>query len=243
MRALITLGLILAGTSYLSSQNSSWYSNNKRVTGNGNVVEKTHAVKDFHSLQIGDAFKVRLIQDDENKVVIITDENLHEHIAVINKNGILSIQVQADFREFNDLTVYITFKELDNINFDGECIVDAENQLKFDELDFSLTGATSTELDIEVNTLNIQVSGASTTTLSGSIQKSNILVNGAGSFNAEKLSIDEVNINVSGGGTAEILVNEILEANVSGGGMLEYSGDPTKVEENISGGGSCNHKK
>jgi len=243
MRALITLGLILAGTSYLSSQNNSWYSNNKKVTGNGNVVEKTHTITDFHSLQVGDAFKVHLIQADENKVVIKTDENLHEHIAVINKNGILSIQVQAEFKQSNDLTVYLTFKELDKINFNGTCIVNAEKQLKFNELDLSLAGATNTELDIEVNTLNIQVSGASTTTLSGTTKKGNISVNGAGSFNAEKLSIDEVNINVSGGGTADILVNEILEAHVSGGGMLEYSGDPTKVDENVSGGGSCNHKK
>lgn len=243
MRALITLGLILAGTSYLSSQNNSWHNNKKRVTGNGNIVEKTQTVKEFHSLHVGDSFKVHLIQSDEEKVVIKTDENLHEHIVVTNKNGDLSIRVQAEFRESNDLTIYVSFKDVEHMNFGGACIINAENQLKFNELDLNLAGSTNTELDITANTLNVQVSGASNLTLSGTTQKSDIIVNGAGNLNAEKLSIDEANINVSGGGTAEVTVNEILEATISGGGLLEYSGDPSKVEENISGGGTCYHKK
>lgn len=88
---------------------------------------------------------------------------------------------------------------------------------------FSLSGASSLELEGSANDIDIEVSGASRVKLSN-------------------FSVVDVNIDLSGGSDATVNASGRLDGDLNGGSKLNYIGNPTLGSINASGGSTISQK-
>jgi len=208
------------------------------VKGDGNVVKEERTVGSFSAIDVGGAFHVFLTQGNEEKLVVEADENLLDIITTEVRGNTLKISTDKDIRNYDVLNVYITFKELEDLDISGACKLSAENKLSFDNLELECSGASDVELKFSANNLDIDFSGASNIDLYGSADKVELEVSGASDLDAYDFEMNYLDINISGASHAKVFVNEELSADVSGAASLKYKGSPVITNHDVSGAGS-----
>ncbi len=78
--------------------------------------------------------------------------------------------------------------------------------------------------------------------LSGSAEVLKVGVSGAANLEAKELIARLVKIDLSGAANATVYAEESVNASVSGVGNINYYGNPSDVQSNVSGIGSINRK-
>jgi len=230
---LISVVLFLA----LSMQSSCSYAFNG-IKGDGNVVKEKRDVSSFSGIDVGGAFKVFLTQGSTEKLEVEADENLLEIITTEVKAGTLYISTKKDINDSEALNIYITFKELHEMEVSGACQLSGEDKFTFTDLEMDCSGASDIELKLIANSLELDCSGASNITLFGSVPKVEMDVSGASHFDAYDLEVENYEIEVSGAAGAKIFVTGELSAEVSGAAHLKYKGDARITHHDVSGAGS-----
>ena len=208
------------------------------IKGNGNVVKQERQLNSFGALDVGGAFKVFLTQGDKEFVIVEADENLLDVISTEVRGNTLVIKTTEDIRDSEALNIYLTFKELDDIEISGACHLVGENKMKFGNLDLECSGASDVELKFAAQELSLDFSGASKVELYGSAESVDLDLSGASHFDGYDLEADIYNVDVSGASHAKIFVNNELSAEVSGAASLKYKGEPTIKQHDVSGAAS-----
>ncbi len=208
------------------------------IKGNGNVVKQDRQIGSFSGLDVGGAFKVFLTQGDNESLVVEADENLLDIITTEVRGNTLVIKTTEDIRDYEVLNIYLTFKEMDEMEISGACRLVGENKMKFGNLDLECSGASDVELKFSAQKLSLDFSGASQVELYGSAESVELDLSGASGFDGYDLEADIYNVDVSGASHAKIYVNKELSAEVSGAASLKYKGDPVIKEHDVSGAGS-----
>jgi Putative auto-transporter adhesin, head GIN domain len=91
--------------------------------------------------------------------------------------------------------------------------------------------------NLSTTELTTKISGSGTITASGTADDQDLDISGSGRYQADQLASKTVNAGISGSGTASVLVSDALDVRISGSGTLTYSGDPTRVTQDVSGSG------
>jgi Putative auto-transporter adhesin, head GIN domain len=200
-------------------------------------------VKNFHGINVEDAFDVYLSQSEEEVVAISGSEKDKKYITTEVKNGILNIRLDAKGVSVHwgnrKLRAYISFKQIDRISVKGACNVMIAGALKLNELSIQLSGASDLRGDLkaklEINKLGIDISGASDMIVAGKVGSLYIEASGASKFKGFDLTADMCDVRASGASDIKITVNKELTANVSGATDLKYKGEGVVKEIRSSG--------
>lgn len=210
----------------------------KGVRGNGNIVKQERNISSFSGLEVGGAFRVFLTQGDEEKLVVEADENLLDIIETKVRGGTLIISTNENIKQFKTMNIYLTFKDIDDMEISGACHLSGENKFRFNDLDLDCSGASEVDIKLSANSLNMDISGASSVDLFGSAERISLDISGASSLDAYELEMVDCDIEVSGAANARISVNNELSAEVSGASKLRYKGNPKIISHEVSGAGS-----
>jgi len=226
--AMILLFAMLTSTSF-----GCW--NIPRDKGIGDNVKEERTIGSFTKLQIGGAFKVYLIQGDQEKLVLEADaEEMKEIVTEVTGNK-LKIYTKSNWPgNFHEMNVYLTFKSLDYIDLSGAVEVQSEELLTFSELQMDVSGATELKMELKAERLNVEFSGASEVTFSGSCKTGRFETSGASELDASGLEFTDLEIEVSGASDAKVWATGSLNINASGASDIRYKGSP-KVSINESG--------
>ncbi len=208
------------------------------IKGNGKVTKQERQLNSFSALDVGGAFKVFLTQGDKEFVIVEADENLLDVISTEVRGNTLVIKTTKDIRDSEVLNIYLTFKELDEMEISGACRLVGENKMKFGNLDLECSGASDVELKLAAQKLSFDFSGACKVELYGSAESVDLDLSGASHFDGYDLEADIYNVDVSGASHAKIFVNSELSADVSGAASLKYKGEPTIKHHDVSGAAS-----
>jgi hypothetical protein len=176
----------------------------------------------------------------EGIITVTTDENIHEYMDIYVEDDILIIKTKTDvsFRSKKGIHVTVPVQEISSIYLVGSGDIDTKNQLKSEVMDITLTGSGAIDLDVNVGTLDTKVSGSGTMSLRGISRDLEVKVTGSGSFDGESLTAKNTEAYVSGSGAISVKTTNSLKARVHGSGDISYSGNPTSINEKISGSGS-----
>lgn len=208
------------------------------IDGNGNVIKKEYEVENFEQIKVNGGFKVYLRQNNKAEVILETDDNLLDYITVeVNDNELL-IEPKQRIGEYKMLNIYISAKNIDNIDLNGAVELISKSKIKSKQLSIDGSGAVDIDLDIDIRKLNIDISGASEIDLKGETDKLSVDISGAGELNAFELISENVTIDISGAGSAKVNVTEELEVDITGAGSVIYKGNPEKIDKHITGAGS-----
>ncbi|MCD4746553.1 MAG: DUF2807 domain-containing protein [Bacteroidales bacterium] len=208
------------------------------IVGNGNVVKQERQVSSFSAIKVGGAFEVHLTQGNTESLTIEADENLMDIIETKVRNNTLIISTKESIRKSKALNLYISFKDIENLDISGAVEVKGINKMNFKTLSIEGSGASEVELKLTANELELDFSGASEIELSGNASIVELDISGAGEFMGEDLETDKFIVSISGAGNAEINVKDELEIDISGAANLKYKGNPRIVNQNVSGAGS-----
>jgi len=228
----------------------------------GPIITRQYDYTDFTAIEIGDAFELTVTPADTFSVAITAREGLFEHINVSRSGDTLKIDMNNFFLSFNRSgEVRITMPELRWLDLSGAVEADVTGFASGQDLDVRLSGASRLDMDMETGRFTADLSGASelagrltaTATdigLSGASEiklegsGGDIKINGSGASEAElaDFPVDNADIDLSGASQVSLDISGRLDVSLSGASRVEYSGNPTLGDTDISGGSVLERK-
>lgn len=184
-------------------------------------------------LRKGDAFVVEVAASEDDLAKIITEVN----------NKTLQISRKSSFFHWGDGgTVYVTMPTLVSLDASGGSDVKAEGTFASDNLRIGASGGSDLTIDVAAGALDIEASGGSDMRVSGTARSARVESSGGSDLNAGALTADEADVESSGGSDLTISVRQKIVGDASGGSDVTYSGTPSSVNVNTSGGSEIHHR-
>jgi len=207
----------------------------------GASAQETRQVARFHALSVSSSFNVVLQQgSDESVRLDITGIDLDD-IRTEVSDGTLKIYKKRGSRNWNNRaqgTIYITYRELDEIHSSGSSDVRCSDPLRARYFELSSSGSGNLYLrDLEAEELRARISGSSDIEVEGGVDRQEISISGSGNYDAAELDCASTSIRISGSGDAAVVARESLKTSVSGSGDVSYWGNPQHVDTHTSGSG------
>ncbi|GAB1402878.1 hypothetical protein MASR1M74_00560 [Lentimicrobium sp.] len=201
------------------------------------AIKEERKVAHFTELEVSSAFKVFLTQGSEEKLLIDASEvDLKEVITEVKDNKLIIRLTPTNFsRQIGNISVFLTFTTLTDIDVSGAVELKGSNEMRFNELEIEGSGASIINLNISAKKLECELSGASSATLIGQTDYFNIDISGASKLNAMEVLAKTCKLKVSGASSAKVNVKDTLRIDGSGASEVLYSGNPNVVETELSG--------
>ena len=174
----------------------------------------------FSKIKISGPLKVYLSQStEENLAISASEEKFKEMIKTVVKNNVLHIYIEGGnkiWRNNINPKVYVSFKELNNLEISGASSVMNVGSIKGNEL-------------------SVDISGASKAIISGSTNELFLECSGASDFTSFDLVAQKARIDASGASDVAVKVTNTIQANASGASRIYYKGNPPDTELKDSG--------
>lgn len=200
----------------------------KTIEGNGKLVTRTVDVKSFDALKASGVYDLKLSQGTSESVRIEADENLQELFHVRNDGSKLIIEMDklknTKLNSKNRMRVYVTFKNLKNMELSTVGNVSSEKRLSFDDLEFRNSNVGNVDLELTANKINVQNRNVGNVELSGKAQDAVFTNRGVGNFKAGDFVVQTVEIENSGIGSAEVNAEKGLKVNDNMMGKVKNKG-------------------
>jgi len=205
----------------------------------GNFIKEERAVSGFTALDVGGAYKIYLSQGDQEKLVIEADKDEIGEIVTKVVGNKLMISTKAGWPgRLHEMSIYLTFKNLDYIDFSGAVEVVSENALSFTNLEMDVSGAAEIDLEMKAERFEAEFSGASDIDFRGTCKTGFIEISGASEFDAEGLEFEDLRIELSGASDAKVFTTNKLSIDASGASSIRYKGNPPDISVDESGASS-----
>ena len=200
--------------------------------------KETRQLEDFDAINVGEAIDVLLIAGNTNKAALQVRGIDLEDVLTDVSGGTLKIHLASGNYNNTDVEIVLTYKSINKLKVSSAADVKSQNAIKANDLELVVSSAGEAELELAVDNLEVDISSSGGLTVSGSARTQEIEVSSAGSYNGTDLKSEEADIKVSSAGSAKCNASKILNASASSGGTIRYTGDPDKIRENASSGGS-----
>jgi hypothetical protein len=188
---------------------------NEKIEGNGKVVTKEVAVKSFDGLKASGIYELKLSQGDKESVRIEADENLQEYFTVTNNGSTLVINMEKlrnkNLNGKHTLRVYVTFRDLKELDLRMVGNIASEKELSFDNLKIHNKSVGNLKLGLTANKLDLDNESVGNVTLSGKATNAVFENGGVGSLMAGDLVVQTLDIENEGVGSAEVNAEKELK--------------------------------
>lgn len=211
------------------------------INGNGKIVTEQHNVDAFHSVSTSGVFELVLISG-EPKVVVETDENIHDHIIIEVKAGVLSVSSGDKMLNADELIVTVYYDNINEISLSGASSLKTSGVLKSDRLVLDISGAAEADLSLDVDEFAVDLSGGGEVKLQGRADQLKLELSGAAEVEAFELDARIAEVGISGASEVDLSVSEELNVDISGAGEVNYKGNP-EISQDISGAGKLKQIK
>lgn len=207
------------------------------LTSTLSLAQVTRNVGDFTKISVFDKIQVALIQSDENKVVL--DGVNAAEVEVVNKNGLLKLRLPlVKFLSGQQIEAKIYYTELTSIMVAEGSKVISNSVIKSSDLTLESKEGSKITLDLDVENLNIKAYTGSELNLSGNSQNMDALINTGADLKAKDLTVKHAIVNVNTGGIASVTAIDYLSVKVVAGGSVFVYGNPAKLSQSVTAGGS-----
>ena len=219
--------LFLAGL--VHAQNDKNDNKRETIEGNGKSVTREVPVSSFNALQASGVYELKLSQGNKESVKIEADENLQEYFNVHNDGNKLVIDMEKlrnkNLKNSGKMRVYVTFKNLKELDLKTVGNVSSEEQLSFDDLDLNTKSVGNVDLNLTVKKLDLQSNSVGNVKLSGKANEAVVKHNGVGSLQAGNFVVQTMNIENNGVGSAEVNAEKDLKVKDSFLGKVSNKGN------------------
>lgn len=193
------------------------------LQGSGRVVPKNYALSaPVQSIVADGTISYTYNPDVGNKIVVMADDNVHEHMQVSVHQGLLKIEFKiSTVIVSNPIQVYWGGPSPTRINSSGVASCSLQN--------------------IQSKKLKVNISGAGGVTASGRVTDADISISGSAQFDGADLTVENLDVNLSGVGAVSARVTESVTGQISGVASVNVKGNPTIRSVAVSGAGRVNY--
>jgi hypothetical protein len=197
--------LLLAGS--LMAQGAT-AQKNETIEGNGKLVTRDVAIKSFSELKASGVYELKLSQGNSESVKIEADENLHDLFLVSNDGDKLVISMKkmnnVNLKTKNKMRVYVTFKNLKDLELSTVGNVASEKSLTFNDLNLENRSVGNVNLAFTANKVDVKNTSVGNVTFTGKAQTAVFKNSGVGNLEAGDFVVQTLNIENTGVGNAEV---------------------------------------
>ncbi len=212
----------------------------------GAQQRETRPLEGFDAIEVGGGIDLFVRQGAVFVVEVEAEEDDAAEIVTEVRNRTLEIRRKGSFNFFSwggdPGAVHVTLPTLVSLTASGGSDVRSEGTFTSDSLDIVASGGSDVAIDVSAGTLEAVASGGSDIRLSGTARSATVHSSGGSDLNASQFTANEVDVHSSGGSDLSIAVRDKIVANASGGSDVAYSGQPTVVNVNASGGADVRHR-
>jgi hypothetical protein len=215
----------------------------RHVHGNGNGRTEERSITAFRDLDVSSTIDVHIVKGELKPVSIHADENLLQYIEVLQEGDRLIIRNRHDYdlESSEGMSITVTSPSFHQISLSGAGDIVSDDKIKGDDdLEIELSGAGNIRMDVDVPKFTGRISGAGSLYIKGQTKDVEVDVSGVGSAHCYDLQAENVRAEVSGVGSADVFSSVKIDASVNGVGSIHYKGNPTEVNQHVSGVGSVN---
>lgn len=199
---------------------------------------KIYDIGNFTEVYLEGGYKVYLIQGDKNSLTVkASDSDVFDYLKVKNDSESLSLKIDRKHFDFDRITLYITFKNIEKIDIEGGVKLKTKGYLDLNDFSLHVKGGAKIELNLKADDVRVISEGGVLFEFDGVAESLDVKVSGAGHIDASELKAKDVTIKIEGVGTGSVYATETLYAKIEGVGKVKYRGNP-KVTKNIDGLGS-----
>jgi len=195
---------------------------------------RTYNVQEFSSLYLEGTYKVILEQGSQPGLKIKTNESNFKYIEVESISHSLNLKITKKHFDFDELILYITFKDLNKIEIDGGVSLETLGYLNFKDFELIVEGGACIDMNLKVDKFKVLGQGGVKLDFNGVADELTATISGAGYIDAIDLKTRKSEIKIEGVGAGCVDVSEELKATINGIGKIRYKGDPI-VSKNIEG--------
>lgn len=201
---------------------------NKRteIVGSGNVITRDVAVNSFSQLNVSGVFNVILAQGSKEAVKIEAEDNLQELVQVNGEGSTLTVSMKKDvnIKHSKKMNVYITFKQLKELDLKTVGNVTTTGTLNFDDLQFNNKSVGNVTLKLSARSVNLENKSVGNLDLEGKADNAVVKNKSVGNFNAANFVVQTMDIDNNGIGNAEVNAEKNLKLKSSGLGKVKNKG-------------------
>ena len=227
------------------------------VKGEGEIQSKAFDFDGFDTVEISNAFNYSIEQSQSYSVKVSAYENIFTYLDIRESTGKLIVQMKPGSYSNSRPEITISMPLLKELSVSGnsrgrigkfitdkdfKAVISGASQLTLDmesrNIDLEVSGFSKLAGTIKGLDTRINISGASQGELKGSSASTNIEISGASRASMDDLQMANADADISGASQATIFTNGTLNAEVSGASTLEYKGNPTLQDINVTGGSS-----
>lgn len=241
MKAALNKILILLVTSTLTT--SCMIDGLNRISGNRNVTTEQRKVNDnFTAIHAGNGIEVFIKQSANTKVAVEADENLQDHIKTEVENGVLRIYSKRNIWRAKSKRVYVSAKTITGIKAASGSDVYSENTIESETIDVSTSSGADAKITVSATNVTSSASSGSDLKILGTSENYSASASSGASINAFELESKNATVKVSSGADINVFASESLDAKASSGGDIDYKGNPKRIRQKASSGGSISGK-
>ena len=214
----------------------------------GSYRTENRNLKDFHAVKVSAGIDLYLKMGDAETVKVEADEDIIDRIITEVKDGTLHIYMKSTNKIFNwnfntgTKKVYVSVKELDEIDASSGSDVVSENTLTGETLDVEASSGSDVTLDVVYKNFSLDVSSGSDARISGKTKNFTAEASSGSDIKAKDLESVNCKVKVSSGADASVNVTNELYARASSGGDVSYYGNPQVKDINESSGGDVRRR-
>ena len=200
--------------------------------------KETRKLADFSDLRVAEGIHVTLKKGSSNTAEISArGVDLDEVLTDVSGDR---LKIHLDNGRHNNVNVNITltYKELERLEASSAAHVNSEGAIKAGRFDIEVSSAGEVDVALDCTELTVDVSSAGELFLRGNVDSQEVEVSSAGDYDGEDLVAKTTYVRVSSAGSARVHASEQIDAAASSGGSLRYFGNPDKVRQSESSGGS-----
>lgn len=238
---LIIISLTIAALAGCSMMNE--------VRGSGTAVVKSYNYTDFTGISINETCDLTVTQGDTFSVIITTDDNVADYLAVSEADDTLSIGLKSGYSYSNIIfEAVVTMPELNKLSANGASEANVTGFSSSKTLNINADGASEVNMNYEsTSAINASLSGASelnltTQNISGDVDfncegasnlkftatsgssDADISCEGASKIDIRNFTAKNAVVNISGASNAWVKLTGTLSGSVEGASELRYSG-------------------
>jgi hypothetical protein len=212
------------------------------IHGNGKVVKEERSVSGFDQISASTGIEVALTQDSFEKVVVEADENIQKILKTEVTGGKLKIYLEEGVNYAKKMKVFVTLKQLKELEASAGAEVKSENLIKSESLKINSSSGSDVTMEVGCTMVSLDSSSGSQMNVSGTTQSVKAGCSSGANLDASKLVAENGDVSASSGADMDVHVTKDLKAHASSGAGITVYGNPTTRDTNSSSGGDVNYK-
>jgi len=200
---------------------------------NADSITDSPKIIDFNSLKISGNFNVVLKQGKACSIKVVSPDKDAASSVVVKSGVTLNVTMKEGSK--TAVTLYITVKDLQQINANIEGSLSCADKLEADAFTLNISGNATVSLTFDSKALNCILNSGKPIVLKGKSKSCIFKDDGDGSVDASELKTDNLTLEDNSDGDLKVYAHPEMHVKLNGGGNLTYYGSPRVKTFKLSG--------